>query len=68
MTFVQEIQQQKLLLTNREQEHAFKVEQFKSKLEDVGASLEKQDKETKKLSIRITATKEEYEAKTKRIK
>lgn len=49
-------------------EHEQKCEIFKNKSADTRELVEKQEKENKKLAIRITAKKEEYEDRTKRIK
>lgn len=44
------------------------MEKMKGKIDDIKENVEKQEKENKKLTLRITVKKEEYEEKCKRVK
>jgi predicted RNase H-like nuclease (RuvC/YqgF family) len=57
-----------LLKDSREQDHAFRMEQVRTKIADVKEIVERQERENKKLAGRISGKKEEYEDRTKRIK
>ena len=43
-------------------------EKLKGKIEDIKENVEKQEKENKKLTLKISQKKEEYEEKCKRVK